>query len=74
MKLPSKPKSPLASDPDPVFRYEREKPLDGGGRQAVTIALTNKTLRWLVLSSIAAFGAYQNFDAALPLLTRLLLR
>ncbi len=73
MKLPSKPKLPLAPDPDPLFRYVREKPLDGGGRQAVTITLTSRTLRWPALAIITALAAYQNFDAALPLLRRLLL-
>ena len=72
MKLPSKPKLSIAPDPDPLFRYEREKPLVGGGRQSVVITVTRKTLWWLALSSAAVFGTYQNFGTAIPFLKRLL--
>lgn len=73
MKLPSKSKLPLAPDPDPLFRYERDKPIEGGGRQSVLVALTPRNLGRLLLSSSAAVGLYQNFDAVLPLLKRLFL-
>jgi hypothetical protein len=73
MKLPSKPKSPLAPDPDPLFRFERETLYEDGGRQSVLVALTPRNLGRLFMSSAMAYGISQNFETALPVLKRILL-
>lgn len=73
MKLPSKTKLSIAPDPDPLFRFERESPLAGGGRQFVLIAVTRKTIGWSTATGAGMLGAYHILDAALTFAKRLLL-
>lgn len=47
-------------DPDPLFRFERERPLEHGGRQLVIVSLTKKSLAWVILSPIVTLETFQN--------------
>ena len=72
MPLPTTSRPKPQADSDPLFRYERDTPLVGGGRQTVTVVLTRRSVGWVILSSFAVVGGYQNIGTFLPLLRRML--
>ena len=50
----------LRPDPDPLFRYEHERPLEGGGRRILIVSLTKRTLAWSILPPFVTIETFQN--------------